>query len=79
MGYFTNHDPLYDHCAKVGHWRDNASHDVLSCYETISKQKCQLETPQKTSDSFFIKQKLITEEFILKRPFQVSADILSTD
>jgi len=56
MGYYRNHDPLYyDHCAKDEH--DNASHDVLSCYKTISKQKCKLQTPQKTLRLIFHKTK----------------------
>jgi hypothetical protein len=79
MGYFRNHDPPSDHCAKVEHWHDNASHGVLSCYKAISKQKCRLESPQKNLRLISIKQNLITEESILKRPFQFSAYILSTD
>jgi len=57
MGYFRNHYSLYDHCAKVEHWHDNASHDVLSCYKTISKQKCELEITQNNLRLIFHKTK----------------------
>jgi len=55
---------------------------LMMCYHAIKQfqsKNASFKPHRKPSDSFFIKQKLITEESILKRPFQFSADILNTD